>query len=78
MPEECTQITVGFIQGKPDTIYVCLRDPMTDERGLAVASRCRNNDDLLPINTTKAGLEVLTTYMVVGYRRPIQLGSAKR
>ena len=78
MPEECTQITIGFIQGKPGTICVCLRDPMTDERGLAVASRCRNNDDLLRINTPKAGLEVLTTYIVVGYRRPIQRGSPKR
>ena len=78
MPEERTQITIGFIQGKPDTIYVCLLDPMADERGLAVASRRRNNDDLLRINTPKAGLEVLTTYMVVGYRRPIQLGSPKR
>jgi len=74
MPEERTQITIGFIQGNPDTIYVCLRDPMTDERGLAVPSRCRNNDDLLRTNTPKAGLEVLTTYIVVGYRRPIQRG----
>ena len=53
-------------------------DPMADHCGFAVARRCRNNDDLLRINTTKAGLEVLTTYMVVGYRRPIQLGSPKR
>ena len=53
-------------------------DPVTDYCGLAVARRRRNNDDRLRFDTPKSSLEVLTTYIVVGYRRPIQLGSAKR